>query len=74
MNYLNGQKSIQIMKCILLLEFVDILQIGKVMDMNPINIPIAIKIPIDSGVDVQFNRESLTYNSLLKNILKKRLN
>ena len=45
----------------------------KVMDMNPINIPIAIKIPIDSGVDVQFNRESLTYNKFTKEYIKEKI-
>lgn len=45
----------------------------KVMDISPINIPIAIKIPIDSGVDVQFNRESLTYNKFTKEYIKEKI-
>ena len=38
----------------------------ELLNINKINIPIAIKIPIDSGIEPFFNRESLTYDSFAK--------
>lgn len=38
----------------------------KLLKIKEINVPVAIKIPIDSGIDVQFNREALTYNKFCK--------
>ena len=41
----------------------------ELLGINKINIPIAIKIPIDSGIEPFFNRESLTYDSFAKNYI-----
>jgi len=43
------------------------------MKISPIYIPIAIKIPLDSGVMPFWNRESLQYNSFTKNYILDKL-
>ena len=40
---------------------------------SKINIPIAIKIAINSGVTPQFNREALQYNTFTKNLIKEKI-
>lgn len=45
----------------------------KVLGISKINIPVAIKIPLDSGIDVFFNRESIIYNEFAKNYIKDKI-
>jgi len=41
----------------------------KILGIEKIKLPIAIKIPITEGIDVHFNRESLVYNEHCKTII-----
>lgn len=45
----------------------------KLLGISSINVPIAVKIPLDSGIVPFFNRESLTYNQFAKNYIKERI-
>jgi hypothetical protein len=45
----------------------------KLLGISPIYLPVAIKIPIDCGIDVQFNRESLTYDKFAKEYIKNKI-
>lgn len=42
----------------------------KVLGISKINLPVAIKISLDSGIDVFFNRESIIYNEFAKSYIK----
>lgn len=45
----------------------------KVLGISKINLPVAIKIPLDSGIDVFFNRESIIYNEFAKTYIKDKI-
>lgn len=45
----------------------------KVLGISKINLPVAIKIPLDSGIDVFFNRESIIYNEFAKSYIKDKI-
>lgn len=45
----------------------------RILGINKINLPVAIKIPLDSGIDVFFNRESIIYNEFAKSYIKDKI-